>query len=91
LEITLQYKYTGHCAHGFVEFKNSKDTVHMPIGVPVEVPEWLATKLAGNSHFVAVNEGVEIATPERKKPGPKPKPKPGEPGFVSTDLSHDAD
>lgn len=53
----MKYRYIGRCAQGFVQFTGPKDTVVMPQGEAVEVPEWLAGKLANNSHFEKVEDG----------------------------------
>lgn len=84
----MKFIYIGHCAAGFVQFADPKANgkpIVMPEGEAVEVPEWLAKKLANNNHFEAVSENfdaLDFATaepnadkPPRKKPGPKPKVK----------------
>lgn len=57
----MRFIYTGHCAAGFVEFKRNDEVVNMPEGEAVEVPEWLANKLASNSHFEAVSDEADGA------------------------------
>jgi hypothetical protein len=91
----MKFIYTGHCAKGYVEFRHRDgDVVTMPYGEAVEVPEWLAKKLATNNHFqhAEPDEGEtgEFVnnSPPRKKPGPKPKVKPVD---ESADENRDAD
>lgn len=57
----MKYMYTEHCAAGFVQFTHAQtgETVKMPEGKAVEVPDWLAKKLAGNGHFQAVQEPAQ--------------------------------
>ncbi len=56
----MKFKYIGHCAAGYVQFSRPNEpTVVMPEGEAVEVPSWLAGKLAANSHFEAVSAKPE--------------------------------
>lgn len=58
----MKYRYTGHCAAGFVRFTSPTQTVTMPSGEAVDVPDWLAKKLATNSHFERADEAVSRET-----------------------------
>lgn len=65
----MKYKYMGDCAAGYVEFaKPTQPTVTMPQGEAVEVPDWLAAKLATNSHFEAVNDDKDSGASEDPPP-----------------------
>jgi len=70
-----KYRYIGECAAGFVQFnrpnKIEEPPVVMPTGKAVEVPDWLATKLADNSHF-------EEATGSKSKDEKSKDDNPGE-------------
>lgn len=65
----MKYRYIGDCATGFVSFTSGMDTVFMPAGEAVDVPDWLARKLANNDHFEAVtDDGVTIMPKRRGRP-----------------------
>ena len=73
----MKFKYTGDCAAGQVRFSRPNEAeIVMPKGEAVECPDWLAEKLANNSHFEAVNDSSgassspsEVADDKSIKPG----------------------
>lgn len=75
----MKFIYTGHCAKGFVQFQDKHGaSVKMPSGEAVDVPDWLAKKLATNSHFEAVIEtkdGEVMLGASQKRRGRPPKAK----------------
>lgn len=58
----MRWIYVGTCAAGEVVFRRRDESVVMRQNEPVEVPDWLAAKIAGNSHFVQAPQA------ERPKP-----------------------
>jgi hypothetical protein len=64
----VKFIYTGKCAQGFVKFTRGLETVEMPSGEAVEVPEWLEAKLKTNSHFEAVLEHEFVVDMESGDP-----------------------
>lgn len=54
-----RYRYIGDCAKGEVVFTKEGVSVVMPKDVAVDVPDWLAAKLANNNHFEAGDAPAE--------------------------------
>ena len=56
----MKFAYIADCKAGCVKFTTaSGESVVMPKGVPVEVPDWLAGKLANNNHFER-RDGLDV-------------------------------
>ena len=63
----MKFRYLGDCAAGQVRFSRpNEDVVVMPKGEAVECPDWLAAKLAANSHFEAVTQDCEETVADDK-------------------------
>jgi hypothetical protein len=69
----MKYRFIGQNARGSVTFAWPKEpSVVMPTGEPVEVPAWLAPKLATHGEFEAVPDAtVHQLVPKRRGRPPR--------------------
>lgn len=88
----MQYRYIGRCAMGYVEFRRNDEVTRMHIGEEVEVPDWLAAKLANNNHFELVkDDGTVVAAKRGGWPKGKPRKPAEEPEKTETAQSEQDD
>lgn len=99
----MQFRYIERCPMGYVEFRRNDEVVRMHTGEVVDVPDWLAAKLANNNHFEQVeysdnlgelSDGAptgKVETVTVRRGWPKGKPRKTQPLANHEEVHDDGD